>query len=231
MLPPDVGADIRGDGLSAAADAGVESTDSQGGRSVEGPPPDAGTEDRNALDGSESSTSATMDGAVAESDIEDPPTQPPTQVGRRRVDANAQSDKIMAMGDLRGPFCDATHSLCWQDPPAIGTSNWITAHAYCEWIAANNPGGWRLPEVGELESLLRRGRCTSRACPEDHGPGAKGCYWPSDLSAEGDCTWYWSADLERPFGSRMHIVNFSVAQRNTREKTELGTTRCVRPAP
>ena len=117
--------------------------------------------------------------------------------------------------DLELGYCvDPTSGFTWQVTPTGGEMDLSTAKEHCQALDLEG-GGWRLPTIGELRTLVRgcpatadggscnveEGKCLSyscknyscRKCPMWGGP-ADGCYWPDEM--EGECLWYWSSTLE-----------------------------------
>ena len=122
-----------------------------------------------------------------------------------------------ACNDCQGDECitvcwtDPVSALTWQNPPAGSSMLWSAAKQYCADLDLDG-GGWHLPAIGELRSLIRGcpateagGSCNVEAgdclaascidgscnsCPGDVGP-ADGCYWPDEM--HGACGWYWSS--------------------------------------
>ncbi len=130
---------------------------------------------------------------------------------------------------------DAT-DLCWQNPPAASYLDWEQAAAHCDELDVGGASDWRLPDIGELVSLLRgcddgsmESSNTTSSCtmvPEgcvpddacvDHascaeceyyeGPAEDGCYWRNGLL--GACTnVYWSASTDGGNGVNPWFVDF-----------------------
>jgi len=114
-------------------------------------------------------------------------------------------------GDI---WIDSVSGLTWQVSPTGGTMNWRAAKSHCENLGL---GGWRLPTISELRSLIRgclatqkggacgvtdsclsRKNCQSSVCDgcsSKGGPGPGGAYWPPNWPPEisGDVSWYWSS--------------------------------------
>ncbi|NLH49315.1 MAG: DUF1566 domain-containing protein [Myxococcales bacterium] len=112
--------------------------------------------------------------------------------------------------DDQETWTDPTTGLNWLVNPSASPLDWAGAASYCDAQTVNG-GGWRLPTVSELRTLIRGcastitdGTCgvtdecteldcyddTCYACGEGEGP-TEGCYGPAELPAE--CGWYWSA--------------------------------------
>ena len=114
-------------------------------------------------------------------------------------------------------WADPGTGLEWQTEPTGGEMKWVEAVEHCDGLQLDG-GGWRLPTIGELRTLIQgcdltetggsvkvgddcvsmgcRGAFNPFPCPPDGGP-ANGCYWPKEL--RGDCSekssLYWSASL------------------------------------
>jgi hypothetical protein len=106
-------------------------------------------------------------------------------------------------------YCtDLATGLEWQVDPTGGAMKWGDRKGHCEDLTLGG-GGWRLPDIGDLRSLIRgcsatqesgscnlgEGRCDTGdcrdvscdGCSEGNGP-AGGCYWPDNLN--GSCDGY-----------------------------------------
>lgn len=110
-------------------------------------------------------------------------------------------------------WTDPASSLTWQVNPTGGEMKWSKAKAHCSGLSPDG-GGWRLPTIGELRSLIRRcskteasgscnveeGDCLALSCRDDKCEGCsfwntqEGCYWPHAIDElEGECGFYWSS--------------------------------------
>lgn len=108
-------------------------------------------------------------------------------------------------------WTDATTNLTWQVPSAVHVMNWQEALDYCSSLYLDG-GGWRLPSIDELRSLIRGcpGTATGGACAVTsdcsemwscfsnvcNGCADGGCNWDPALFYEGesDCVPpYWSS--------------------------------------
>ena len=123
---------------------------------------------------------------------------------------------------------DPTSNLTWQVTPTGGTMNWSDAKAHCSGLSLDG-GGWHLPTISELRSLIRgcpgtvtdgacevtdsclsysscwdEGACWS--CSGGAGPADGGMYWPDEV--EGDCCWYWSSSPVEDGGGNAWGVSF-----------------------
>ena len=151
-----------------------------------------------------------------------------------------------ATGDT---WTDPISGLTWQVTPTGGTMEWSDAKAHCAGLSLDG-GGWRLPNIGELRSLIRgcpatqdggscrveEGDCLSWSCWGDSCDGcsgwdgpADGCYWPDEM--QGTCSWYWSSS---PVGDTPDFrwrVDFNDGDVNSGGVTNGRRVRCVRDAP
>ena len=125
-------------------------------------------------------------------------------------------------------WTDPTSGLTWQVTPTGGIMNWSNAKAHCAALSLDG-GGWYLPSISELRSLIRgcpgtvtggacevtdsclsyslcwdEGACYS--CSGGDGP-ADGCYWPDSII--GTCGWYWSSSPVEDFDDFAWHVDFN----------------------
>ena len=157
-------------------------------------------------------------------------------------------------GDADGTTCpgwyDPTSGLCWRGLPDESRRGLDAAVAYCDGLASGGLGGWHVPTISELRSLVRGcpsietgGTCgVADSSPDLAGwgydrcgdcsvadrPGTSRCFWPEDVS--GACNWYWSR-TEVPGSGRFWFVAFSDGFVSY-VGSEFGLrVRCVRPGP
>ncbi|MCU0574405.1 MAG: DUF1566 domain-containing protein [Syntrophobacteraceae bacterium] len=105
------------------------------------------------------------------------------------------SNRLRWTGD--GALHDPGTGLTWQGRMSVDAMSWQDAQAYAEWLRSvrfAGIGGWRLPTVDELFSildppLLSRAHCG--ATPFDRG---KPCLWSSDRRSFVSA-WYVDVDL------------------------------------
>jgi hypothetical protein len=109
-----------------------------------------------------------------------------------------------------GIWTDPSSGLTWQLTPSGGSTMGGQATTYCDTSTVAG-GGWRLPTISELRTLIRGcdgtmagGACgvtdscllsscedaSCSACVVGGGP-SNGCYGPLELP--GECDWYWSS--------------------------------------
>lgn len=107
-------------------------------------------------------------------------------------------------------WIDPSSGLTWQVEPSAEYMIWVHAEPYCENLALAG-GGWHLPSISELRTLIRGCDatatggpcgvtdsclgydCTGESCYDcDEGGGPNnGCFGPAKLA--GECEWYWSS--------------------------------------
>lgn len=108
---------------------------------------------------------------------------------------------------------DTRTGLVWQrhlDPAAY---SWVSALTYCRSLAVAG-GGWRLPNVKELQTLVDQGG-TAPALDATAFPGT-----PSVL--------FWSATPLASDGSRSWGVHFLAGEATHRTASDAARVRCVR---
>jgi hypothetical protein len=147
------------------------------------------------------------------------------------------------------PWKDQTSGLTWQVTPTGGTMNWSKAKTYCAGLSLDG-GGWYLPTIGELRSLIRgcpatqadgscnikEDQCLKWSCRDSscdgcsirHGP-ADGCYWPDEM--QGTCSWYWSSSPIEDSDNYAWYVLFYNGNVNYNDVSHDLDVRCVRDAP
>ena len=164
-------------------------------------------------------------------------------------DENGSNGDTSTTGDGTGTDGGSTNSgnLTWQNPPAENSMTWQEAIDYCTNLTQDG-GGWRLPTISELRSLIRGceatqtgGSCgvtddclsysscwsdTCSGCSYSDGP-ADGCYWPSDM--QGPCQYYWSSSSGEDDDDYAWNVGFSYGYVGSLSKgLSNGVVRCVR---
>jgi hypothetical protein len=172
------------------------------------------------------------------------------------TDAGSDGGGDVDLPNADGVWCDDVSGLCWQDPPSESSVNWEDTTATCDSLALGGVGGWRVPSISELRSLIRdcpntgtggacavTDDCLSSTCWDSScdgcdgflGPGTGGCYW--DPALGGLCEVYWSSSTS-PEGSsstwawRVNFGGGGVWQVGTPGEKGIGTyVRCVHDAP
>ena len=141
--------------------------------------------------------------------------------------------------------------LIWQVEPTGGTMQWDAAKSHCDVLSLAGHYDWRLPDIGELRSLIRGCPATELGsakckveesgclysncndgnlceyCSGNNGP-ADGCYWPDEM--QGKCSWYWSSSSVADSDSRW-FVYFDNGEVNGGYVSNPDYVRCVRDAP
>ena len=140
------------------------------------------------------------------------------------------------------PWYDSTSNLTWQRYLPAAYMDWKTATSYCESFG----GGWHLPTIGELRSLIRfcsntdsQGPCSvSDSCLKyecwdkkwcagnSWGHPILGCCWPEGLA--GQCSWYWSSSAMEKSIMFAWTVDFSDGGLDMTDFKLKGDVRCVR---
>ena len=162
---------------------------------------------------------------------------------------NGSDGDTTTTGDGTGTDGGSTNSgnLTWQNPPAENTMTWQEAIDYCTNLAQDG-GGWRLPTISELRSLIRGceatqtggscgvtddclsySSCWSDSCYGCSGGGgpADGCYWLGDTQAS--CQYYWSSSSGEDNDNLAWYVSFNYGLvDNFGKDVNLSGVRCVR---
>jgi len=123
--------------------------------------------------------------------------------------------------------------------------NWAAAKQHCVDLTLDG-GGWHLPTIGELRTLIRgcpatepdgscnaeAGHCLASWCREDSCAGcfeldgpADGCYWPDEMMDQCGRLWSWSAQAA---GDAAWTVNFIYAEVHFADVEYEEPVRCVR---
>ena len=144
-------------------------------------------------------------------------------------------------------WADSTSGLTWQLTSSSDYMTWDDAKTYCSNLSLAG-GGWHLPTISELRSLIRGcdatelgGVCgvadgwTESDCWSDpcggcgylEGPGSGGAYWPDGMS--GEIEWYWSSSPVADDGLHAWYVGFFYGDvDNGYVGRNDGRARCVR---
>jgi len=155
--------------------------------------------------------------------------------------------------DCRELWDDPISGLLWEFAPPHDTTNRREAMDRCDGLRLCGGGGWRLPTILELRSLIRGcpatepggacgvvGDCWSCytsvcnvGCPGGGGPDVPGCYWPGELGY--DCSprgmGFWSSSLYSPGASDGWIVEFGQARVFGNGTVSWNESRCVHDGP
>jgi len=123
------------------------------------------------------------------------------------IDDDGADDDDNTSGET---WTDSSSGLTWQVNWPCEYLTWEDAKSYCENLVWDG-GGWHLPTISELRTLIRGCEatmpggpcgvtdsclelsCFNDACFEcDNGQGPNsGCFGPVELP--GECDWYWSS--------------------------------------
>ena len=147
-------------------------------------------------------------------------------------------------------WTDPATGLEWQTRPTGGEMNWGDAKSHCSELSVAG-GGWRLPTVGELRSLIRgcpgnaKGGmckvdddCLGSVCRRQGGeescssclPGRSqyrdGCYRADPLG--GKCLVRWSSSAVADIDNNAWFVSFQYGDIFNYDVTNGGHVRCVR---
>lgn len=110
-------------------------------------------------------------------------------------------------------FRDALTGLTWQAAVSPSRHTWNEANAYAAGLDLSG-GGWRLPEVDELLTLVDRST-----------------YYPATWPALRGCTpsdWYWSVAPYAPSSGHAWVVGFSNGSADSDCTRHTRRVRCVR---
>ena len=155
------------------------------------------------------------------------------------------SDTCTALGESICWF-DSTSGLTWQTPSGGGSMIWSAAKTYC----LNLPlagGGWHLPTIGELRTLIRgcpgsvtggacdvTDSCLSLSCWNEAAcwscsPGfgpADGVYWPDEM--QGAFSYHWSSSSVADYSdSHAWTVYFYAGEVYRNAFSSVFLVRCV----
>lgn len=152
-------------------------------------------------------------------------------------------------GEFSGDtWTDPSSGLTWQVAAADNPVMWNEANSLCAELDLDG-GGWHLPTIGELRTLVRgcpgtmtggvcgvNDDCLSMECWSEEGCHAcmdtatlsKDCLWPKEM--DGTCSWYWSSSLSAPFSGSPWFIDFGVGDGyvSTRSVYDGLFVRCVR---
>lgn len=144
-------------------------------------------------------------------------------------------------------WTDAASGLTWEVTPLNDYRDLDGAKDYCQNLTLAG-GGWRLPTITELRTLIRdcagtvtggtcnvTDGCMELACMNDScigcdvwgGPGTGGAYWPPELA--GAPGRYWSTTEVSDYADAAWCVDFNYGQVGHNETDYNNYLRCVRP--
>ena len=147
-----------------------------------------------------------------------------------------------------GTWRDPTTGYLWENPPLETLRTWDDAVAYCNGLTLCDyrAGGWHLPTIDGLRSLIRGCpdtmpggacrvtescldlSCFSERCGDCEylrGPGPGGYYWDAALGDSPGSSW--SSSSEAGDFPRAWFVLFNFGMVNGGDKALPGWVRCV----
>jgi len=149
-----------------------------------------------------------------------------------------------------GTWTDPSSALTWEVDPTeweYGKKSWSFAKQRCSALSLDG-GGWHLPTIGELRTLIRdcpatqaggscnveEGDCLASSCPDascdgcspNGGPSPYGYYWPDEV--EGNSGSYWSSSPVEDEDGWAWIVRFQYGSVDLRDDGNPFYVRCVR---
>jgi len=112
-----------------------------------------------------------------------------------------------------GTVLDSKTGLTWEQPASTTLLGWADARSYC----TAKGGGWRLPTIKELFSLVDFGKTMSSTSPM------------IDAMFTGtQSAIYWSSTVAAGLPSLAWYVAFDDGHARTIDMTNMGYVRCVR---
>lgn len=159
-------------------------------------------------------------------------------------DTDPPADVLTDNGD--GTFTSSATGWTWEGVPTTDKFRWADAKTHCDTLALDG-GGWHLPTITELRSLVRgcEGTVTDGACPADdecadaacraatcyacaleEGPNG-GCYGPVELA--GACDTFWSATEVGDNPGSAWFISFNDGHVYSYGVGNNYSVRCVRP--
>jgi hypothetical protein len=204
---------------------------------------DATDDDTGDDDSTPDDDSATDDDTTADDDTTpDDDDTTPADDDTTPVDDDTTSDDDV--------WTDSSSGLMWQNGATVGTAwfNMQSAEYYCTFLIWGGYGGWRVPDIDELRSLVRgcdgtetggdcgvTDECESQSCDNAAcygcsylgGPGPGGAYWPPELSGPVD---YPYRSLSPIWGTNdsWWVMNFDLGSVNFGLGDDSEYVRCVR---
>lgn len=128
-----------------------------------------------------------------------------------RASADAPQGRYTIVGD--GTVGDTKTGLTWQRTIDTGSYTWANGKNYCAGLSVNG-GGWRLPSVGELQTIVDDSVLSSSAIDTVAFPNTQITFWSSSPVA-GNSSSAWG-------------VSFVYGHTYTDDITNPNNVRCVR---
>jgi chitodextrinase len=113
-----------------------------------------------------------------------------------------------------GTVVDNNTGLIWQQTDDNLTRTWTNAGTYCTNLTTGSHTDWRLPSIGELQSIVNYGT---------YSPAINSTYFPGTNSS-----YYWSSTTYAGSTSSAWDVGFTNGYVNDYSKTYYRSVRCVR---
>ncbi len=210
---------------------------------------DNSTDDDTGDDDTTLDDDAADDDAASDDDAADDDTTPADD-----DTTPADDDTTPPVDDDTAPdddvWIDTSTGLMWQNGATVGTDRFDPQGAvdYCTALSWGGYGGWRVPDINELRSLIRgcegtvtggdcgvTNECATQSCDNAAchgcadlgGPGPGGAYWPPEISGAADYS-YRSVSPVQGMGDSWWTVNFGVGSIDYGPFADSDYARCVR---
>lgn len=161
-------------------------------------------------------------------------------------------DRQCVPAQTASTWTDPKSGLTWQNPSYDGIMEWGEAKHYCDELSLEG-GGWDLPSIGGLRTLIRGcpdtesggscnigdGDCLGWLCMKDdlcdgcldkEGPAEGGMYAPDEI--KDPCCWYWSSSRDLDTNDSAWVVSFEDGDVMTMTAlgalSTKGAVRCMR---
>jgi hypothetical protein len=129
----------------------------------------------------------------------------------------ASHDRFVVLSDWNNEAVfDRMTGLVWERSPNKTFSNWVGAHERCEALELGNHGGWRLPTIEELASLVD---------PSVPSPGPT---LPPGHPFTVMSSFYWSATPDAGNEANAWGVGFNIGDVGSGGKSTIDYVWCVR---
>jgi len=230
-----------------ASDGDAPDGDSLDGDNV----PDGDASDGDAPDGDSLDGDNVPDGDASDGDAPD---------GDSLDGDTADGDEVTSYLSCTDGVCtDPATGFQWQQTPTGGTMTWDSAITHCDDLTLDG-GGWRLPNISELRSLVRNcgpietgGACGVKDVCTPCGDAtvclASSCYTSANCNPSscadnggptgcywpqqlsGTCSWFWSSSTYVYGTYYAWYVHFYGGSVYFSYKTDTSYARCVREGP
>jgi hypothetical protein len=122
--------------------------------------------------------------------------------------APASCPRFVVLSNFNGEaVLDRETGLVWERSPDTTTQSWDQAQFHCITRLVSNRGGWRLPHIQELRSLLDP---TAKFLPPGHpfSVAPPGYYYWSATHRDQLPSFAWASSLEGGYGALLKNGNF-----------------------